>query len=97
MQIGKDGVYAFYTEMPGNENKVGWGDDPAPHIHYDIECSGCAKNDVFSGNFKFWNKFYPKETCKLAACGTNIGPQHQATKTSYGGSDAYKYNIVLKV
>jgi hypothetical protein len=35
--------------MPGDENAVGWGPDPHPHVHF--RCDGC-------GGF-FFNKYYP--------------------------------------
>ena len=57
MAIEGDGLWWFKTEMPG-ETLPGWGADPAPHIHYDIRCSGCKASDAFPGTrYQYWSKF----------------------------------------
>ena len=49
MDIGGDGLYYFKTELPGSEDSADWGPDPEPHIHWDIECTGCAATTAFDG------------------------------------------------
>lgn len=67
-----NGLYHFITEMPGDESLNGWGPDPEPHIHFDIECSGCAAHGVVDGEYKYWNKFYPEDLCTMDGCGTQV-------------------------
>jgi hypothetical protein len=38
LKIGGDGVYYFDTELAGNEAVAGWGPDPKPHIHFELDC-----------------------------------------------------------
>ena len=74
MKIQPKGLYHFITEMPGNEAINEWGPDPEPHIHYDIECTGCAAgHGVVDGDYKYWNKFYPEDLCTIDGCGTQVG------------------------
>lgn len=44
--------------------------------------------------YRFWNKFYTNNVCKLNACG-NAGNQHKAQKTTFQGAETYKYHMVL--
>lgn len=88
MDIGGDGVFWFYTELPGDETEVGWGRDPMPHIHFELVCGGCADG---GDDFEFVNKFYLEGLCKEAACGDTL-PAHQAAEVTAG---VYKYDIVV--
>ena len=73
--------------------------DPEPHIHYDIMCSGCSAattGDVFEGEFRYYNKFYPEGICQLAACGPVKKEIHQSDKLGkVAGKEAYKYHFVI--
>ena len=74
MKIQPNGLYHFITEMPGDESLNDWGPDPEPHIHFDIECTGCAAgHGVVDGDYKYWNKFYPEGLCTIDGCGTQVG------------------------
>jgi hypothetical protein len=95
MAIGGDGIWWFYTELPGDESQVGWGPDPQPHVKYDIECNECADSEAFTGGiYKFWSKFYPEALCTLEVCGYPTA-DHQASKLNVEGQTVYKYDFVL--
>lgn len=97
MEIAGDGSWWFETEMPGDESKVGWGPDPAPHIHYDVRCSGCQASSAFSGKrYQYWSKFYAEEICVHERCG-NVNKQEHLSQRTKGpdGETVYKYNFVL--
>lgn len=97
MAIQPDGLYYFETEMPGDESLNGWGPDPKPHIHFDIQCTGCSgDHPAVGGDYHYWNKLYPEELCLKNACG-NQGPVHQATVLAAGGKTVYKYDMILPV
>lgn len=97
MTIEGDGLYWFSTEMPGDESLVGWGPDPAPHIHYDFRCAGCADTDAFEGNqYQYWSKFYAREICTLEPCGSVNEEEHMSVeKTGPAGETVFHYNFVL--
>lgn len=58
-------------------------------------CSGCdASKGVKKASFEYWNKFYTNNVCKLNACG-NAGNTHKAQKTTFQGTETYKYHMVL--
>eukprot|EP00892_Ulva_mutabilis_P009426 jgi/Ulvmu1/6856/UM031_0061.1 len=97
MVIDGSGLWWFTTEMPGDESKVGWGPDPAPHIHYDIRCSGCGDTDAFSGNqYQYWSKFYALEVCTLDPCGAVNEAEHMSEEiTGPEGETVFRYNFVL--
>lgn len=100
MALHPHGLYYFKTVIPGNEVSVGWGEDPAPHIHYDVICSGCAANAAFSGgSYEWWGKVYPEELCTVDACGMENGKPgsvHQAQeKQTVNSQVVYKYDFVF--
>lgn len=97
MSIGGDGKWWFKTEIPGDESKVGWGPDPAPHIHYDIRCSGCASTKAYdTSKYQYWSKFYARKICKLEQCGDVSVKEHMAKETKGpGGVTVFKYNLEL--
>lgn len=53
MSVGGDGVFFFRTEIPGSEHSAGWGPDPMPHIHYDVQCQNCSENSQFTGQYRY--------------------------------------------
>ena len=97
MVIDGDGLWWFTTEMPGDESLVGWGPDPAPHIHYDIRCLGCEANDAFPGTkYQYWSKFYAREICTLEQCtGVNEAEHMSVEMEGPDGETVFKYNFVL--
>ena len=96
INIGGDGLFWFKTEMPGDESKVGWGPDPMPHIHYQVQCGKCKKSKAFKGTSKkVANKFYPKGLCTLAKCGKGKKKPTGAHKAKSLGGGVYKYDIVV--
>ena len=91
LEIGDDGVYWFRTERPGNEFVSGWGPDDEPHIHWEVDCNGCAPSGAFGGDaVRRWNKVYLGDVCTLSGCG-NAGSAHQAALTA----GVYTYDVVL--
>lgn len=97
MAIRSHGLFYFTTVLPGNEVPMGWGDDPAPHIHYDVVCRECAPNDAFSGGtYAWWGTVYLEELCTSeAACG-KPGAGHQVQdKQTLNGQTVYKYDFVF--
>lgn len=73
--------------------------DPEPHMHYDVMCSGCSAasaEPIFDGGaFRWWSKFYPEDICTLAACGSP-GKVHQAENLGvFDGQTLYKYDFVI--
>eukprot|EP00892_Ulva_mutabilis_P005407 jgi/Ulvmu1/3238/UM150_0011.1 len=97
MEIEGDGKWWFTTEVPGDESKVGWGPDPAPHIHYDIRCSGCAATSAYdTSKYQYWSKFYAERICTHEKCGDVDAADHLSTKTKGpGGVTLFKYNFEL--
>lgn len=100
--VGSDGLFYFKTEIPGSELSAEWGPDPEPHIHYDMVCTGCAQNEFFTGEYRYWNKFYPEDPCDLKSCWGNNkihlapGPEHQAQKSEVvKGELRYTYHMTL--
>lgn len=73
--------------------------DPEPHIHYDIMCNGCSAattGEIFNGEYRYYNKFYPEGICQLAACGPVKKEIHQSDKIGQvDGKEAYKYHFVI--
>jgi hypothetical protein len=72
MKIQPDGLYYFVTEMPGDESVHDWGPDPEAHIHWDVICTGCAGHSVVTGDYNFFNKFYPEALCLVDGCGEQV-------------------------
>jgi protocatechuate 3,4-dioxygenase beta subunit len=96
MAIQPHGTYHFETVMPGNEVLVGWGEDPAPHIHYDVVCRDCVDNDAFTGGkYQWWSKIYLEDLCTEQACG-QPGAVHQVhEKLDKNGQRIFVYDFVL--
>jgi protocatechuate 3,4-dioxygenase beta subunit len=96
MAVPTHGVYYFKTVIPGNEVLVGWGDDPAPHIHYDVVCRDCADNAAFSGGtYDWWGKVYPEDLCKEPACGKPGGVHQVQERQSVNGENLHIYDFVF--
>ena len=97
MEIEGDGLWWFTTEMPGDESIVGWGPDPAPHIHYDIRCNGCAATAAYdTTRYQYWSKFYAEEICTVERCGNVNAAEHLSTTTTGpGGVTLFQYDFVL--
>lgn len=97
MVIGGDGLWWVKTEMPGDESLVGWGPDPAPHIHYDIRCTDCAPTEAYdTSRYQYWSKFYAREICTVEQCGTVNAEEHLSKElTGPGGDTLFQYDFVL--
>ena len=97
MAIRSHGLYYFTTVLPGNEVPVGWGQDTAPHLSYDVECSNCAPNDAFSGGTYAWRgKVYPEELCTSeSACGAPSDVHQVHERMILNGQTVYKYDFVF--
>eukprot|EP00892_Ulva_mutabilis_P005403 jgi/Ulvmu1/3234/UM150_0003.1 len=99
MEIEGDGLWWFITEMPGDESIVGWGPDPAPHIHYDIRCTGCAATAAYTtSQYQYWSKFYAEEVCTDERCGDVVPAEHLSAKLPGAGPDnitVFQYDFVL--
>ena len=92
-----DYLWWLETELPGDESEVGWGPDPAPHIHYDVRCDKCKQNDAFPGTkYQYWSKFYAEEICEVPQCGSVNKQEHLSQRTEGpDGETVYRYNFVL--
>ena len=73
--------------------------DPEPHIHYDVMCSGCAPastEGVFTGEYRWYSKFYTETICKLGECGDTSKAAHLADSLGViDGRQVYKYDFVI--
>lgn len=97
MAIEGDGLWWFSTEIPGDESRVGWGPDPAPHIHYDVRCNDCAPTGAYDASrYQYWSKFYAREICMIEECGDVVAAEHLSTETTGpGGVTLFQYDFVL--
>lgn len=93
IQPDVNGVFWWRSYVPGNEAVGGWGPDPEPHYHFDVECNGCAADSAIgAGATQMANKFYVKSLF-LAQGAT--AQSHLAVESELNGEEVHKIQIVM--